>query len=248
MYLWADGVYVKAGLDTSKAALLVLIGADADGQKHVLAVTSGRRESTESWAAVWRDLKRRGLPAPKLTIADGHLGIWSALAAVDPESAEQRRWNHKLRNVLDTVPKKHQPEVKAALQAIASADAERAATAGRDAFARTYRRVHPNAVERLERDWGRMVASYAFPAAPWRHLRTTNVIESPFAAVRLRPSAAQRFKQIENATALIWTTLLVVEHHVRALNAPHLCTTVSDGVIYGDGVRAFTPTRKPRAA
>ena len=248
VYLWADGVYVKAGLDTSKAALLVLIGADAEGQKHVLAVTSGQRESTESWAGVLRDLKRRGLPAPKLTIADGHLGIWSALATVYPASAEQRCWNHKLRNVLDTVPKKHQPEVKAALQAIASANSERAATAGRDAFARRYGRAHPKTVERLERDWARMTAYYAFPTEHWKHLRTTNVIESPFAAVRLRTSAARRFKQVENATALIWKTLLVVEHHFRALNAPHLCTAVYDGVLYRDGVRELTPTRKLRAA
>ena len=248
VYLWADGVYVKAGLDTSKAALLVLIGADAEGQKHVLAVTSGQRESTDSWAGVLRDLKRRGLPAPKLTIADGHLGIWSALATVYPASAEQRGWNHKLRNVLDTVPTKHQPEVKAALQAIASANSERAATAGRDAFARTYGRVHPKAVERLVRDWARMTAYYAFPTEHWKHLRTTNVIESPFAAVRLRTSAARRFKQVENATALIWKTLLVVEHHFRALNAPHLCTAVYDGVLYRDGVREWTPTRKLRAA
>ena len=177
VYLWADGVYVKAGLDTSKAALLVLIGADAEGQKHVLAVTSGQRESTESWAGVLRDLKRRGLPAPKLTIADGHLGIWSALATVYPASGEQRCWNHKLRNVLDTVPKKHQPEVKAALQTIASANSERAATAGRDAFARRYGRAHPKTVERLERDWARMTAYYAFPTEHWKHLRTTNVID-----------------------------------------------------------------------
>ena len=108
-------MYVKAGLDTSKAALLGLIGADAEGQKQILAVTSGQRESTESWAAVLRDLKRRGLLAPKLTIADGHLGIWSALAAVYPESAEQRCGNHQLRNILDTVPKKHQPEVMSCL-------------------------------------------------------------------------------------------------------------------------------------
>ena len=193
VYLWADGVYVKAGLDTSKAALLVLIGADADGQKTVLAVESGQRESTESWAAVLRDLKRRGLAAPKLTIADGHLGIWSALAQVYPESAEQRCWNHKLRNVLDTVPKKHQAEVKAALQAIASADTAR----------------------------------------PAPHLRT---------------SAAKRFKKVENAAALIWKTLLVVEHHFRKLNAPHLCTAVYDNVLLHDGICTITPTRKLRAA
>lgn len=141
VYLWADGVYVKAGLEDGKAALLVVLGADAHGQKHVLAVASGQRESTESWAAVLRDLKRRGLRAPKLTIADGHLGIWGALAAVYPASAEQRCWNHKLRNILDVVPRKHQAEVKAALQAIANAESARAATTLRDAFARTYRAV-----------------------------------------------------------------------------------------------------------
>lgn len=247
-YLWADGVYVKAGLETGKAALLVLIGADADGQKSVLAVVSGQRESTESWTAVLRDLKRRGLRAPKLTIADGHLGIWSALAQVYPESAEQRCWNHKLRNVLDTVPQKHQAEVKAALQAIASADTAREATALRDRFARTYGRSHPKAVERLARDWARMVAYYAFPQEHWRHLRTTNIIESPFAAVRLRTSAAKRFKVVENATTLIWKTLLVVEQHFRKLNAPHLCTAVHEGAIYRDGIRVLTPARELRAA
>lgn len=248
IYLWADGVYVKAGLEDSKAALLVLIGADADGRKTVLAVESGQRESTESWAAVLRDLKARGLRAPKLMIADGHLGIWSGLVAVYPESAEQRCWNHKLRNVLDTVPLKHQAEVKVALQLIASAETERDATKRRDAFARTYGRRFPKAVERLQRDWERMVAYYAFPQEHWRHLRTTNVIESPFAAVRLRTSAAKRFKKVENATTLIWKTLLVVEQHFRKLNAPHLCSTVYDGVVYCDGVRIIRPPRELRAA
>jgi len=219
--LWADGVYVKAGLEAGKAALLVRIGADATGQQSVVAVVSGQRESTESWAAVRRDLKRRGLRAPKLTIADGHLGIWSALAQVYPERAEQRCWNHKLRHVLDTVPQKHQAEVNAALQAIAGAETNADATTRRDRFARTYGRAHPKAVERLARDWERMVAYDAFPQEHWRHLRTTNIVESPF--------AAKRFKVVENATALIWKTLLVVEQHFRKLNAPHLCTDVSDG-------------------
>lgn len=248
VYLWADGVYVKAGLEDTKAALLVLIGACADGRKVILAVESGQRESTESWATVLRDLKARGLRAPKLTMADGHLGIWGALAAVYPASAEQRCWNHKLRNVLDAVPQKHQAEVKAALQQIASADTERTATTRRDTFARTYRRHFPKAVERLERDWERLVAYYAFPQEHWRHLRTTNVIESPFAAVRLRTTAAKRFKKVENATALIWKTLLVVEQHFRKLNAPHLCQAVHDGTVYRDGQRAITTTRKLRAA
>ena len=141
VYLWADGVYVKAGLEDSKAALLVLIGADADGQKQVLAVTSGERESAASWSAVLRDLKARGLCAPKLTIADGHLGIWGAITAIYPTSAEQRCWNHKLRNILDLVPRKRQAEVTVQLQQIAAADTLRAATTRRDAFAPAPSRV-----------------------------------------------------------------------------------------------------------
>lgn len=248
VYLWADGVYVKAGLEDSKAALLVLIGADAEGRKQVLAVTSGERESIPSWTAVLRDLKARGLCAPKLTIADGHLGLWGAIATIYPTSGEQRCWNHKLQNVLDAVPKKRQAEVKAHLQQIANAETLRVATTLRDTFARAYRRMFPKAVECLERDWDRLVAYYAFPNEHWKHLRTTNVIESPFAAVRLRTSAAKRFKKVDNATTLIWKTLLVVEQHFRKLNAPHLCTAVFDGVVFTDGVRTLTPTRDRRAA
>ncbi len=240
VYVWADGIYVKAGLEQSKAALLVLIGALADGRKVILAVESGQRESTESWAAALRGLKARGLGAPKLTVADGHLGIWSALAQVWPESAEQRWWNHKLRNIVDAVPQKAQPEVTAQVQRIAAAESPAEAERERRSFRRTYQQRFPKAVERLERDWERMLAYYAFPQEHWRHLRTTNVVESPFDAVRLRTSAAKRFKKVENATALIWKLLLVVEQHFRKLNAPHLCAEVFAGVAYQDGERVVT--------
>jgi transposase-like protein len=249
VYLWADGLYVKAGLEDSQAALLVLIGALADGRKIVLAVESGVRESTESWASMLRDLKARGGRAPKLTIADGHLGIWGALAAIYPTSAEQRCWNHKLRNVLDGIPLKRQDEVKLTLQAIANAQTQATCERRVAEFRRVYGRAFPKAVERLERDWDRMVTYYAFPAPHWRHLRTTNVIESPFDAVRLRTSAAKRFKRVENATALIWKLLLVAEHQFRKLNAPHLCHEVYTDTRYRDGVRVATSsTRASRAA
>ncbi|MGI0128550.1 MAG: IS256 family transposase [Thermoplasmata archaeon] len=249
VYLWADGLYVKAGLEDTKAALLVLIGGLADGRKVVLAVESGVRESTESWAAILRDLKARGLRAPRLTIADGHLGIWSALAQLYPTSAEQRCWNHKLRNVLDVVPRKRQLEVKTRLQAIANADTQASCERHRAEFRRAYARVCPKAVERLERDWARMVTYYTFPAAHWRHLRTTNVIESPFHAVRLRTTAAKRFKKVENATALIWKLLLVAQDQFRKLNAPHLCANVFAGVPYRDGVPVVaSPTRERHPA
>lgn len=248
VYLWADGIYVKAGLEKEKAALLVLIGALSNGEKVVLAVESGHRESSESWGALLRDLKARGLKAPKLTIADGHLGIWSALASVYPSSGEQRCWNHKMRNVLDVISLKHQPEVKRKLQEIASAPTRAECGRLKDELVRDYARVHPKAVERLERDWERMVSFYNFPEAHWKHLRTTNIIESPFAAVRLRTGAAKRFKRVENASALIWKMLLVVEQNFRKLNAPHLLTEIYAGIEYHDGVRVVTNTREERAA
>lgn len=254
VYLWADGLYVKAGLEDTKAALLVLIGGLADGRKVILAVESGARESTESWAAVLRGLKARGLQAPKLTVADGHLGIWGALGQLYPTSAEQRCWNHKLRNVLDAVPEKVQPEVKAALQAIANAESRAAAERGKRAFRLAYAKRFPKAVERLERDWERMVSYYAFPNEHWRHLRTTNVVESPFDAVRLRTSAAKRYKRVDNATAIIWRLLLVVEQRFRKLNAPERCRDVYTNKTFIDGQRP-TPritkvekARKERAA
>jgi putative transposase len=110
VYLWVDGVYVKAGLEKEKAALLVIIAGLSDGRKVVLAVEPGYRESTESWAALLRDLKRRGLNCPRLVAGDGHLGIWGALSQVYPQALEQRCWNHKIMNVLDKLPKKGQGE------------------------------------------------------------------------------------------------------------------------------------------
>ncbi len=248
VYLWADGIYVKAGLEKEKAALLVLIGATSNGEKVILAVESGQRESTESWSSVLRDLKARGLQSPKLTIADGHLGIWSALKNVYPTSEEQRCWNHKLRNVLDVIPKKHQSEVKTRLQKIAAAETQTECERLKLEFRKSYERVHLKAVERLERDWERMVTYYSFPAEHWIHIRTTNVVESPFAAVRLRTGAAKRFKKVENATALIWKMLLVVQQNFRKLNAPHLLAEVYAGIEYHDGIRAVNPAREKLAA
>jgi putative transposase len=235
VYLWADGLYVKAGLEREKAALLVVIGAFADGHKEVLAVTPGYRESTDSWAAVLRDLQARRLAAPQLVIADGHLGIWAALVQVWPEAAEQRCWNHKIVNVLDKLPKKAQAEARTLLKQIPYAPTRTEATRGRDAFAKRYRRWYPTAVAILEDDWERLVTFYEFPEPHWKHLRTTNVIESPFAAVRLRTSAAKRFKKVANATALIWRLLMVAEGRFRKLNAPALLGRVARGERCVDG-------------
>jgi transposase-like protein len=239
VYLWVDGVYVKAGLEKDKAAILVVLAALRNGQKVILAVESGYRESTESWAALLRDLKRRGLAAPKLVIGDGHLGIWGALAAVFPEAAEQRCWNHRLLNILDKLPRTLQAAARSLLTKIPYAETREEAERQKRAFqAWCTKRGHAEVGRALERDWDRMVTFYQFPREHWKHLRTSNPVESPFAAVRLRTAAAKRFKKVENATAVIWKTLLIAEKTFRRLDAPELLADVASGEVYVNGVRA----------
>ena len=248
MYGWADGIYVKAGLESTKAALLVRIAALADGTKVVLAVESGHRESTERWAEILRDLTARGLRAPACVIGDGALGLWNAVGQVWPQAAEQRGWNHTLRNVVDAVPLKPQADVQAAVQRIAAAESVATAEEERQCFHRAYRLRFPKACDRLDRDWARMLTYYQFPKEHWRHLRTTNVVESPFAAVRLRTSAAKRFKNVERAAAMIWRLLRVAEQRFRKLNAPEQCRDVFDGRRYVDGVEVSTESSTQKAA
>lgn len=244
VYAWADGLYVKAGLEDSKAALLVIVGALADGRKVVLAVESGQRESSEAWARILRGLRDRGLKPWRATVADGHLGIWGALRNVALGDAELRCWNHKIVNVLDHFPQKLQAEAKALLRAMPSATTQAECERLRDAFAARYRKTHPKAVQTLSRDWERMVAFYAFPKAHWIHLRTTNIVESPFAAVRLRTSAAKRFKKIANAEALIWKLLMLAERSFRRLNAPKILKEVYAGTKFVNGIAVKTTQRR----
>ena len=247
VYVWADGVYVKAGLEKEKAALLVVIGAMADGTKEVPAVVPGYRESTESWKTLFADLKQRGLDVPKLMVADGAAGAWAAASAVWPETREQRCWNHKIVNVLDALPKLMQAMARELLCAIPYAKSRAEAVRLRERFAKAFRRTHPRAVAILERDWERMVAFYDFPKEHWKHLRTTNVVESPFAAVRLRTDAAKRFKKTTNATAMIWRLLLVAERRFRKIDAPSLASAVYRGVVFEDGVKVVKQNRRVAA-
>ena len=248
VYVWADGVYVKAGLEKEKAALLVVMAALSDGRKVVLAVESGYRESKESWVEIMRGLKSRGLTAPRLLIADGSLGIWSALPEVFPQTSDQRCWNHKIVNVLDKLPKKLQSQARELLCKIPYEETREAAEQKRDAFAERFRKDHPKAVACLLDDWERMVTFYAFPKEHWRHLRTTNVVESPFAPVRLRTSAAKRYKKVASASALIWRMLLVAEKSFRRLNSPELLPLVAEGVKYVNGLRAEALNADQKAA
>jgi len=247
VYVWADGLYVKAGLEDSKAALLVIVGALKDGGKVVLAIESGQRESKESWGRVLRDLRDRGLRPWKATVADGHLGIWAALGELYSESAELRCWNHRILNVLDALVSKVWPEARELLSQMPYAESRAECEKRRDRFVARYRRAYPKAAEILLKDWERMVTFYNFPREHWIHLRTTNVVESPFAAVRLRTTAAKRFKKVANATALIWKVLMMAEKTFRRLNAPDLVKEVFEGKKFVDGI-AMNNCRKRLAA
>ena len=169
---------------------------------------------------------RGGLRAPKLVIGDGHLGIWGALAAVFPEVAEQRCWNHRILYVLDKLPLKQQAAARSLLTKIPYAATREDAERQKRAFQTWYtKRGHAEAGRALDRDWDRMVTFYQFPREHWKHLRTSNPVESPFAAVRLRTAAAKRFKKVVNATAVIWKTLLCLRNRSAGLTRPSYSPT-----------------------
>lgn len=247
VYLWADGIYVKAGLEKDKAAILVVVAGLSDGSKVVLAVLPGYRESTDSWASLLRDLKGRGMNCPRLVIADGHLGIWSALTRVFPQADEQRCWNHRIVNVLDKLPKKAQAEGRGLLTDIPYAETRREAEQRKARFQRwCVKRGFDKAGEVLDQDWERMVTFYRYPKEHWTHLRTTNVVESPFAPVRLRTDAAKRYKKVSNATVVIWKMLLIAEQRFNRLSAADLMKQLWNGAVYVDGVRKDSKNSKKK--
>lgn len=248
VYLWVDGAYVKAGFEKEKAAALTVMAALRDGRKMIVAVKAGYRESKDAWAEVLRDLRQRGMKAPCLVVGDGHLGIRSALAAVYPEAQEQRCWNHRIINALDKVPKQLQAQARVYLRQIPYAESVGEAERLKSKYQQWCRKKGlGEAAKVLDRDWERMITFYQFPKEHWRHLRTSNPIESPFSALRLRTDAARRFKRIENALAVIWKMLLVAEKRFRRLNAPELMSEVYEGAAYVDGIKVVESSEEAAA-
>ncbi len=245
VYMWVDGVYVKAGLEREKAAILVVMAALSDGSKVVVSAVPGYRESTRSWSEVLRDLRRRGLNCPRLVVGDGHLGIWGALRNVWPEASEQRCWNHKILNVLDKLPKRQHDQGRLLLRNIPYAETRAEAERLRKVFTRWCGdHSYEAASEAIERDWERMVTFCDYPREHWRHLRTTNPVESPFAALRLRTDAARRYKRVDRAIAVIWKMLMVAEKRFRRLQAPELMKDVYLGAKYMDGIAVDATAEK----
>lgn len=237
VYLWVDGVYVKAGLEKDKACLLVALAGLSDGRKEFLTIETGVRESTQSWSAMLRKLKERGLSSPKLVIGDGNLGIWAGLRNIYPEAKEQRCWNHRLVNILDRVQKKDLDLASSMLKKIPYADTLKLSERLKSEFQSWARQKgYVEAAGLLDVDWDRMTAFYQFPKSHWKHLRTTNPIESVFSSVRLRTDAAKRFKKVDNATSLIWKILLLAEKNFHKLNSPKLLKDVFIGIIFNDGL------------
>jgi transposase-like protein len=248
VYMWVDGVYVKAGLEREKAAILVVMAALSDGSKVVVSAVPGYRESTRSWSEVLRDLRDRGLNCPRLVVGDGHLGIWGALRNVWPQAGEQRCWNHKILNVLDKLPKRQHDQGRLMLRNIPYAETRAEAERLRRVFTRWCGdHSYEAAREAIERDWERMVTFYDYPREHWRHLRTTNPVESPFAALRLRTDAARRYKRVDRAIAVIWKMLMVAEKRFRRLQAPELMADVYLGAQYVDGIAVEATAEKVAA-
>ena len=248
VYLWADGVYIKAGLEKEKAVILVVIAALSDGTKVVVSVSSGYRESTQSWSEVLRYLKERGMNPPRLVIADGHLGIWGALRNVFPEADEQRCWNHRIVNLLAKIPKGRHKAALLMLRQIPYAETRQEAERVKGRFQHWCgKRGLEAAADLIDQDWDRMVTFYNYPKQQWQHLRTTNPVESPFSALRLRTDAARRFKKVANARAVIWKMLRVAEKRFRRLKAPHLMKDVYQGAQYANGVPVNQVTQEKAA-
>jgi transposase-like protein len=243
VYIWADAVYFGVRLGEDKQlACLVLVGVLPDGTKEVIALQDGYRESTESWLSLLRDLKQRGMPAPKLAIGDGALGFWAALRQVYPETQEQRCWVHKIANVLDKLPKRVQPRAKDMLHEIMYAPDRQSARQDIERFSQEFEAKYPKAVECLLKDQDELLTFFDFPAEHWVHLRTTNPIESTFSTVKARTKRTKGAGSRKAGLAMAFKLLLGAERSWRKLNAPHLAALVQAGVCFPDGKQVAAKT------
>jgi len=238
-YWFVDGVHVSIRLgEDDRLCLLVVIGVREDGVKELLAVEDGYRESTESWSAVMRDLKDRGINEPKLVVGDGALGIWAALRDVFPHARRQACWVHAIANVLDVLPKRLQSRAKTMLHEIMEAPTRSEAGHARQRFREEFDAKYPKAIAKLDRDWQHLTAFYDFPAEHWRHLRTSNAIESSFATVKLRTRVTKGAGSKKAALAMAYKLLDALQVRWRRFNGHELVADVLEGVKFKDGIRA----------
>jgi putative transposase len=236
VYCWVDGIYLAAGQEDEKTALLCVLGLRADGQKELLALGLGYRESTESWKSVLRDLRERGMHCPLLMIGDGALGIWAALGEVWPTCRRQRCWNHRVINVLDQLPKRLWHQLRVDLRKAATAASR--ADAGRQLESIATELRHAGqavAAETVLRDLDDFLTFYDFPQEHWIHLRTTNPIESIFAGVRLRTDVTKRAPNRENAQYLVFQLIERLSQNWRRISGSNLTELLLRGERFVDG-------------
>lgn len=238
VYVWADGIHTKIRLEEDKQCILVLMGATKDGKKELIAMTDGHRESAQSWRELLLDVKRRGLIVdPKLAIGDGALGFWKAVAEVFPTTKEQRCWVHKTANILDKLPKNKQAKAKSLIHEIWMADTRENATKSFDAFLETYQAKYPKACDCLAQDREVLLAFYDFPAEHWRHLRTTNPIESTFATIRLRHRRTKGNGTRQACLTMMFKLAQSAQRGWRLLAGAKLLPEVIQGIVFKDGIR-----------
>ena len=249
IYFWVDGIHVQARLEDTAQCLLIIIGATPEGRKELVALTDGVRESAQSWRELLLDLKRRGLSiGPELAVADGALGFWQALEEVWPNTRGQRCWVHKTANVLNKLPKSQQPKAKRALQEIWMAETKKDALAAFDAFVETWGVKYDKAVECLIKDRDALLAFYDFPAEHWKHLRTTNVIESSFATVRHRTVRSKGCLSNKTALAMIFKLAEAAEKSWRRLNGHNQLPKIILGIKFTDGMEVVRSQTQIAAA
>ena len=236
VYVWVDGIHTEVRLGSDdRLCCLVVLGARLDGTKELVAIADGYRESTESWAELLRDLKKRGMRAPELAVGDGALGFWSALRDVFPETRAQRDWVHKTMNILDSMPKSVHSRAKAAIKEITEAEDKPHAEAAIDAFASEFSAKWPKAVVKIVDERDALLAFYDYPAQHWRHLRTTNPIESVFAPVRARTDITKGPGSRRAGLAMIFKLMEAAEGRWRRLNGRHLVSLVRAGAVFVNG-------------
>jgi transposase-like protein len=250
VYVWADGIYLQARLEDEKQCILVLIGATPEGRKELVGFTDGARENAQDWRELLLDLKRRGLAVrPELGIADGALGFWKAAGEVWPTTRAQRCWVHKTANVLAKLPKSQQPKAKRALQEIWMAETKADAEAAFDAFIENYQVKYEKAAECLNKDRDALLTFYDFPAEHWKHLRTTNPIESTFATVRHRTIRSRGCLSNRTALAMVFKLVDAAQQSWRRLDGHNQLPKLILGVKFNDGLEvANSVTLQPTTA
>jgi putative transposase len=248
VYIWVDGVHFNVRLAQDRLCCLVIVGVRLDGTKELVAIADGYRESTDSWADLLRDLKRRGMRAPVVAVGDGALGFWAALRDVWPETREQRDWVHKIANTLDALPTSVQSTAKKMLAEIRDAEDRDHAVEAAKRFDAEFRTKWPKAADKIHTDLDRLLTFYDYPAEHWIHLKTSNPIESTFSTVRLRTKVTKGPGSRAAGLAMAFKLIESAQARWRAVNGPHLVALVRAGAAFRKGVIVENHTTEDQVA